>query len=53
MAIRPRHAAAGQVVRALAAIGIGAGLVHLVQLAELASTMFKIFCECARITSVG
>jgi hypothetical protein len=43
VAITLRHTTAGQVLRALTIIGIGAGLVYLVQFAEFASVMFEVF----------
>jgi hypothetical protein len=43
MAVSLRHTPAAQVLRALAIIGSGAGLIYLVQFAEFASVMFQVF----------
>jgi hypothetical protein len=43
MAVSLRRTPTAQVLRALAIIGFGAGLVYLVQFAELASVTFKVF----------
>jgi hypothetical protein len=43
MAVSLRHAPGAQVLRALAIIGFGAGLIYLVQFAEFAPVMFPVF----------
>ena len=48
MAISRHRTAAAQVLRALAIIGFGVGLVYLVQFVEFASVMFEVFSDIDR-----